>query len=52
MSLLRKAYPGAGLGILCGLFGYSRQAYYKRDDEDDFAREAMVQIIVYKAASL
>lgn len=51
MSLLRKAYPGAGLGILCGLFGYSRQAYYKRDDEDDFAREAMVQIIVYKAAA-
>lgn len=35
--------------MLCGLFGYSRQSYYKRQDEEDFAKEAIIQIIVYKA---
>ena len=35
--------------MLCGLFGYSRQSYYKRQDEQEFAKEAIIQIIVYKA---
>lgn len=26
---MQKVYPREGLGTLCGLFGYSRQAYYK-----------------------
>jgi len=27
---MQKQYPKTSLGMLCGLFGYSRQAYYKR----------------------
>jgi len=35
---MRKIYPKIGLGILCGLFGYSRQAYYKRQDQEEKQR--------------
>lgn len=38
------------LGTLCGLFGYSRQSYYKRDD-GGFAEEALEPLIVEKARS-
>lgn len=29
MQILRQRYPGVSLGILCSLFGVSRQAYYE-----------------------
>lgn len=29
MTVLRKVYPKYSLGVLCGLFGKSRQAYYQ-----------------------
>lgn len=46
MSLLRGAEPGAGLGTLCGLFGYSRQTYYKRGEDNDFKPLALEPMIV------
>ena len=46
MSLLREAEPGFGLGTLCGLFGYSRQTYYKRGDDDGFRPLALEPIIL------
>lgn len=46
MSLLRGAEPGAGLGTLCGLFGYSRQTYYKRGEDNDFKLLALEPMIV------
>ena len=48
MSLLREAEPGAGLGTLCGLFGYSRQTYYKRGEDNDFKPLALEPMIVEK----
>lgn len=39
------------MGTLCGLFGYSRQSYYKRDDEDGFTQDALTRLIVEKARS-
>lgn len=36
------------LSLLCGLFGYSRQSYYKRD-ENEFAEDAIEPLIVEKA---
>lgn len=50
MSLLREACKEASLSTLCGLFGYSRQSYYKRDD-NDFAEDAIEPLIVEKAQS-
>lgn len=38
------------MGVLCGLFGYSRQSYYKRDS-NDFAEDAIEPLIVEKARS-
>ena len=49
MSLLRVDGSGAALGTLCGLFGYSRQAYKKRVDKDGFAEDAIEPIIMEKA---
>ena len=49
MSLLREEGSGAALSTLCGLFGYSRQAYNKRDDKDGFAEDAIEPIIMEKA---
>lgn len=37
-----------GLCTLCGLFGYSRQSYYKRND-NEFAENAIEPLIVEKA---
>lgn len=36
------------MGTLCGLFGYSRQSYYKHK-ENDFAEDAIEPLIVEKA---
>ena len=41
---------GFGLGTLCGLFGYSRQSYYKRSG-NEFAEDAVEPLIVEKARS-
>ena len=49
MSLLREEGSGAAQSTLCGLFGYSRQAYNKRDDKDGFAEDAIEPIIMEKA---
>ena len=38
---------GFGLSTLCRLFGYSRQSYYKRND-NDFAEDAIKPLIVEK----
>jgi transposase InsO family protein len=46
VSLLREAEPGFGLGTLCGLFGYSRQTYYKRVDDEGFRQLALEPMIV------
>ena len=49
VSLLREDGSGAALSTLCGLFGYSRQAYNKRDDKEGFAEDAIEPIIMEKA---
>ncbi len=36
------------MGTLCGLFGYSRQSYYKRDKKDDFTVDALEPLIIEK----
>ena len=41
--------PGYGLGTLCGLFGYSRQSYYKWDSRE-FAENAVEPLIVEKVS--
>ena len=46
MSLLREAEPSFGLGTLCGLFGYSRQTYYKRGGDEEFRPLALEPMIV------
>ena len=46
MSLLRGAEPGFGLGTLCGLFGYSRQTYYKCGGDEEFKPLALEPMIV------
>ena len=51
MSLLHESSPGIPLKSLCELFGYSRQAYYKRDDQGTFAENAIEPLIVEKARS-
>ena len=48
MSLLREECKGSNLCTLCGLFGYSRQSYYKRE-VNDFAEDAIEPLIVEKA---
>ena len=49
VSLLREDGSGASLSTLCGLFGYSRQAYNKREDKEGFAEDAIEPIIIEKA---
>lgn len=44
----REECKGFALSLLCGLFGYSRQSYYKRD-ENEFAEDAIEPLIVEKA---
>ncbi|MBE6268685.1 MAG: IS3 family transposase [Bacteroidales bacterium] len=48
VSLLREECREHSLSTLCGLFGYSRQSYYKRD-VNDFAEDAIEPLIVEKA---
>lgn len=48
--MLREECKEFSLSTLCGLFGYSRQSYYKRDD-NEFAEDAMEPLIVEKAKS-
>lgn len=48
VALLRESTPEASLGALCGLFGYSRQSFYKHK-ENDFAEDAIEPLIVEKA---
>ena len=45
VDLLRTAEAGASLATLCGLFGYSRQSYYKYGG-DDFKPLALEPILV------
>lgn len=47
--MLRNEGCDSGLGSLCGLFGFTRQAYNKRKDTDGFAEEAIEPIIIEKA---
>ena len=42
-------HRGTALGLLCGLFGYSRQAYYKWDSRE-FAEDAIEPLIVEKVS--
>ena len=49
MSRLRTGGQEVSLGTLCGLFGYSRQSYYKRPS-NDFAQGAMEPLIVEKVS--
>lgn len=37
------------MGSLTGLFGYSRQSYYNRNDNEDFAENAIEPLIIEKA---
>ncbi len=45
--MLRES-DSAGLSTLCGLFGYSRQSYYKRGGNQEFAENAIEPLIVEK----
>lgn len=47
--MLRTECQSQGLGTLCGLFGFTRQAYNKRNVSDGFAEEAIESIIIEKA---
>ena len=47
--MLRSECQNQGLGTLCGLFGFTRQAYNKRNVSDGFAEEAIEPIIMEKA---
>ncbi len=42
-------HRGTALGLLCGLFGNSRQAYYKWDSRK-FAEDAIEPLIVEKVS--
>ena len=37
------------MGTLCRLFGYSRQSYYKREDDEEVTQDALTPLIVEKA---
>ena len=50
MSLLREESPAPALKTLCGLFGYSRQSYYNREGDNEFAENAIEPLIVEKAS--
>ena len=50
MSLLREESPATALKTLCGLFGYSRQSYYNREGDNEFAENAIEPLIVEKAS--
>lgn len=45
MSVLREEFPKQGMDTLCGLFGYSRQAYYQYVTENEFSDNAITPLI-------
>ena len=45
MSVLREEYPKHGMDTLCGLFGYSRQAYYQYVSENEYRENAITPLI-------
>ena len=45
MSVLREEFPKQGMNTLCGLFGYSRQAYYQYVTENEFRDNAITPLI-------
>ena len=47
--MLRTECQSQGLGTLCGLFGFTRQAYNKRNVSDGFAEDVIESIIIEKA---
>ena len=47
--MLRQECPNAGIGTLTGLFGYRRQSFYNRVEENEFAENAIEPLIVEKA---
>ena len=49
MSLLRKESPAPALKTLCELFGYSRQSFYNKVEDNEFAENAIEPLIVEKA---
>ena len=49
MSLLRKESPAPALKTLCELFGYSRQSFYNKIVDHEFAENAIEPLIVEKA---
>lgn len=47
--MLRTECQSQGLGTLCGLFGFTRQAYNKHNVSDGFAEDVIESIIIEKA---
>ncbi|HET9571160.1 MAG TPA: hypothetical protein VFP20_07115 [Bacteroidales bacterium] len=45
MSVLREEFPKQGMDTLCGLFGYSRQAYYQYVAENEYRDNAITSLI-------
>jgi len=45
VSVLRKEFPKLGMESLCGLFGYSRQAYYQYVTENEFRENSITPLI-------
>jgi Transposase and inactivated derivatives len=45
VSVLREEYPMLGMESLCGLFGYSRQAYYQHVSENEYRDNAITPLI-------
>jgi len=45
VSVLRVEFPKQGMDTLCGLFGYSRQAYYQYVTENEFRDNAITPLI-------
>ncbi len=50
MSLLREDCPKSSLGVLTGLFGYSRQSFYNRKNDKEFVQNALEPLIIEKAS--
>ena len=46
MSVLREEFPQRGMETLCGLFGYSRQAYYQYVSENEYRDNAITPLIL------
>jgi putative transposase len=46
VNVLHERYPQHGLGTLCGLFGYSRQAYYKYVSGNEYKENAIIPLVL------